>query len=262
MARKEFAAYFVSSAVAMLVSRTPHLFEVDQGAYGLYSFEVMDTCRPKPELETGDSDLSLLSYLDCVENAYAAYADKIDGVDFQTTFDYFAFHTPFAGMVKGAHRKLMRQVTKLPPDVIEEDYQRRVKPSFKYCVQVGNVYSATTYLALAGLIDAAELEGGKRVGLFSYGSGCSSEFYSGVITADSQTRLRQMNIKDRLNSRYQLSMAEYDAISDINETWMFGIENKTVDITHFQALYDQQIAGKGLLTLREIKGYHREYDWS
>lgn len=250
------------AAVAMLVSRTPDIFEVDQGAYGLHSYEVMDTCRPKPELETGDSDLSLLSYLDCVENAYAAYANKIDGIDFQTTFDYFAFHTPFPGMVKGAHRKLMRQVTQLPPNIIEEDYQRRVKPSFQYCVQVGNVYSATTYLALSGLIDDANLEGSKRVGIFSYGSGCSSEFYSGVITPTSQAKLRSMRIQDQLNRRCALSIAEYDAIADENETWLFGIENKQVDIRPFQALYDAHIAGRGLLILTEIKGYHRKYAWS
>lgn len=127
---------------------------------------------------------------------------------------------------------------------------------------MGNVYSATTYLALSGLIDTANLEGSKRVGLFSYGSGCSSEFYSGVITPESQTRLRQMRIQDHLDSRYELSMEEYDAISDVNETWLFGIENKTVDTSSFQSLYDQQIANKGLLTLKEIKGYHRKYDWS
>lgn len=71
-------------------------------------------------------------------------------MDFQNTFNYLAFHTPFAGMVKGAHRKLMRQLVKANPAQIEADFQKRVAPSLAYCVQVGNVYSATLYLALCG----------------------------------------------------------------------------------------------------------------
>jgi len=250
------------AAVAMLVSQKPDIFAVDSGAYGLHSYEVMDTCRPKPELEIGDNDLSLLSYLDCVENSYAAYERKVDGADFETTFDYLAFHTPFAGMVKGAHRKLMRQLKKRSPDVIEMDFQRRVVPSFRYCVQVGNVYSATTYLALCGLIDSSEIDGAKRVGVFSYGSGCSSEFYSGTITPRSKEKLNALQIEAHLKRRHKLTMEEYDAIADLNEEWMFGIENKIVDIAPFQSIYNRQMAGRNFLVLKEIKGYHRKYQWS
>lgn len=33
----------------------------------------MDTCRPIPDSEAGDSDLSLMSYLDCCEQAFLEY---------------------------------------------------------------------------------------------------------------------------------------------------------------------------------------------
>ncbi len=167
-------------AVAILVSRQPDILALDFGANGIYSYEVMDTCRPRADIETGDVDLSLLSYLDCLEGAFQAYTDRVDGVDFQDTFDYLAFHTPFAGMVKGAHRKMIRSLKRLPPAEIEADFQRRVAPSLAHCVQVGNIYSATVYLALCSLIDQADIDRPRRVGLFSYGSGCSSEFYSGI----------------------------------------------------------------------------------
>src|SRR5215475_14421731 len=52
-------------AVAMIVSDLPYIFQVDVGANGYYGYEVMDTCRPVPDSEAGDADLSLLSYLDC-----------------------------------------------------------------------------------------------------------------------------------------------------------------------------------------------------
>ncbi len=62
-----------SGAVAMLVSDRPHVFQVDVGANGYYGYEVMDTCRPSTDGDAGDTDLSLLSYLDCCENAFLEY---------------------------------------------------------------------------------------------------------------------------------------------------------------------------------------------
>src|SRR4051812_12735671 len=45
-----------AGAVAMLVSETPYVFQVDAGANGSYGYEVMDTCRPSTDSEAGDSD--------------------------------------------------------------------------------------------------------------------------------------------------------------------------------------------------------------
>jgi polyketide biosynthesis 3-hydroxy-3-methylglutaryl-CoA synthase-like enzyme PksG len=249
-------------AVAILVSDRPDILELDWGATGQYSFEVMDTCRPIPELETGDTDLSLLSYLDCLDNSYLAYQSKVENVSLRDTFNYLAFHTPFAGMVKGGHRKLMRQVEKLSPDLIEADFERRVVPSLTYCTQVGNVYSGTLYLALCGLIDSADLGEFSRIGLFSYGSGCSSEFYSGVATSHSQKKLKGMKISTRLAERRELKISEYDKILDLNAEWAFGIQNKEVDVSGFADIYSQYFEGKSLLVLKRVNNYHREYGWS
>lgn len=251
------------AAVAMLVSEKPDVLELDFGANGYYGYEVMDTCRPEPEIETGDPDLSLLAYLDCLEAAFKAYADRVEGANFIETFDYLAFHTPFAGMVKGAHRKMMRQSgQKLSPEQIEQDFQLRVAPSLKYCVQTGNAYSATVYLALCGLIDSIDIQDAKRVGFFSYGSGCSSEFYSGVITPRSKQKLTPMGINDRALNRHALTMEEYDHILDLNMKGLFGVKDQIIDVTPYQKIYDKQFLGKGLLVLKKIEFYHRVYDWS
>jgi len=251
------------ASVAMLVSNQPDILDLDFGANGYHGYEVMDTCRPKPDLETGDPDLSLLSYLDCWEASYAAYEQKVEGVDFQDTFDFLAFHTPFAGMVKGAHRNLIRKAKKgIRPDAIEEDFQRRIVPSLKHCVKVGNVYSATAYLALCGLVDSAPIDDAKRIGIFSYGSGCSSEFYSGVVYPHSQEKIAQMQIEDMIKRRHALSIDEYERIIDLNMEWFFGIEDKTVDLAGYEEIYEKQLQGQGYLVLKEINGYHREYGWS
>lgn len=249
-------------AVAILVSDRPQLFELDFGANGLYSYEVFDTCRPRPDVELGDPDLSLLSYLECLENAYQNYSEKIEDADFLETFDYLAFHTPFAGMVKGAHRKMMRQLYKMSGPEIEADFQRRVAPSLKYCEEVGNVYAATVYFALCGLVDHAPIDEEMRVGLFSYGSGCSSEFFSGIVSPEAKKVLAQMRIKEQLDVRYSLSFEEYDKLVDINREWMFGIQDKVVDVSGCQTMYDHAMAGKGRLILKQIKDFYREYGWS
>lgn len=249
-------------AVAMLVSNKPEVFEMDFGATGQYSYEVMDTCRPKPDIETGDADLSLLSYLDCLENSYKAYCEKVENVDFVKTFDYMAYHTPFAGIVKGGHRKMMRELVKISPKEIDTDFERRIRPSMLFCTQVGNVYSATVYLALCGLIESAPIDSMKRIGIFSYGSGCSSEFYSGVVTPKSKEALKAMNLQRNLDNRYKLSQEEYEDLLEMNMAWPFGIKDKEMDLNPFRRIYDYFIDGRHLLVLKRVNNYHREYEWS
>ncbi|MGI6668757.1 MAG: hydroxymethylglutaryl-CoA synthase family protein [Acetivibrionales bacterium] len=251
-----------TGAVAMIVSNVPDIMEIDFGASGCCSYEVMDTCRPLPDKEVGNPDLSLLSYLDCLENSYRVYADKVEGANFAETFDYLAFHTPFCGMVKGAHRKMMRQFAKADPDMIEADFRKRVVPSLEYCLKVGNVYSATLYIALCSLIDNAKFEGVRRVGLFSYGSGCSSEFYSGLISMCSKVLLAEMNIGGEIARRCELSIQEYEQLLELNSEWAFGIRNKEADMSQYSRIYREHAEGRGLLVLKRVCDYHREYVWS
>lgn len=60
-------------------------------------------------------------------------------VDYVRSFGYLAFHTPFGGMVKGAHRTMMRKMARAKPAEIEEDFTRRVSPGLVYCQRVGNI---------------------------------------------------------------------------------------------------------------------------
>jgi polyketide biosynthesis 3-hydroxy-3-methylglutaryl-CoA synthase-like enzyme PksG len=249
-----------AGAVALLVSNRPHVFQADVGANGYYGYEVMDTCRPMPDAEAGDADLSLLSYLDCCENAFAEYRKRVDGANYRDSFQYLTFHTPFGGMVKGAHRTMMRKTVQAKPAEIEDDFHRRVAPGMNYCQRVGNIMGATVFLSLASTIDSAQVSGPARVGCFSYGSGCCSEFYSGVITPEGQARQRRFAIKSQLDSRYQLSMDEYEAILRGSDGVKFGTRNVRPDPGFISGAYESG-RGKGRLCLREIKEFHREYEW-
>ncbi len=249
-----------AGAVAMLISESPYVFQVDVGANGYYGYEVMDTCRPVPDGEAGDADLSLLSYLDCCENAFLEYQKRVTDVDYVNTFGYLAFHTPFGGMIKGAHRNMMRKMVQAKPEEIEDDFNSRVTPGLTYCQRVGNIMGATTALSLSSTIENGQFDAPKRIGCFSYGSGCCSEFYSGMVNQDGQERLRRLGIEDQLNQRYQLSMAEYDDLLRGSGEVKFGTRNVTLD-SEFIPGARASCKGTERLFLKEIREYHREYEW-
>ncbi|UAA37177.1 hydroxymethylglutaryl-CoA synthase family protein [Paraneptunicella aestuarii] len=248
-----------SGAVAMLISDKPHIFQVDVGANGYYGYEVMDTCRPSPDAEAGDADLSLLSYLDCCENAFLQYKKRVEGVDYVDSFGYLAFHTPFGGMIKGAHRNMMRKMVKAKPDVIEADFQRRVTPGLTFCQRVGNIMGATAMFSLASTIYNAKLDSPQRIGVFSYGSGCCSEFFSGVVRPEGQARLREQRLKEDLDNRAELSMEEYEELLARSHSIKFGTRNMVLDSSFMTR--SRSALGKEVLFLKQIKEFHREYEW-
>lgn len=249
-----------AGAVAMLISETPHVFQVDVGANGYYGYEVMDTCRPLPDSEAGDADLSLLSYLECNEQAYLEYQKRVTNVDYGETFGYLAFHTPFGGMIKGAHRNMMRKMVQAKPEEIEADFTRRVTPGLSYCQRVGNIMGGTTVLSLISTIDHGRFDTPQRIGCFSYGSGCCSEFFSGVVNQDGQERQRSLGIELQLNQRHQLSMDEYDNLLRGNGEVRFGTRNVTLDPELLPGVRES-CKGTERLFLKKIKEYHREYEW-
>ncbi len=249
-----------AGAVALLISESPYIFQTDIGANGYYGYEVMDTCRPVPDSEAGDADLSLMSYLDCCEQAFLEYQKRVTGVDYRESFQYLAFHTPFGGMVKGAHRTMMRKLTRSDPAAIEADFEQRVMPGMIYCQRVGNIMGGTVFMSLGSTIDNGWFDSPKRIGCFSYGSGCCSEFYSGVVTPDGRERLSRLGIRRQLDERYRLSMAEYDALLKDSSAVKFGTRNVKLDLQSIPGAM-QSGQGKERLFLEEIREFHRIYRW-
>ncbi len=246
-----------AGAVAMIVSEVPYVFQLDVGASGYYGYEVMDTCRPVPDSEAGDADLSLLSYLDCYEGSFLEYKKRVAGADFANTFGYLAMHTPFGGMIKGAHRDMMRKMAKANPKEIEADFERRMVPGLIHCQRVGNIMGATTMLSLLSTIDHGDFQTPQRIGVFSYGSGCCSEFFSGVVTKEGQERVRALKIKNQLDRRSELTMQDYDRLLVSNNAVKFGTRNVALDTDFIPQARNAQ--GKETLFLTGIKEFQRQY---
>ena len=78
---------------------------------------------------------------------------------------------------------------------------------------VGNIYTGSLYLALASLLhfEGREIEG-QRIGLFSYGSGCTAEFFSGRVVPGAGAFAYALQLAAPLDGRHRYTMPEYEAI--------------------------------------------------
>lgn len=250
-------------AVALLLGDEPGILALDRGAYGITSFETMDTARPRPDFDLYHADLSLLTYLECLGDSFRAYRSRVPDADIVKSFDYLAMHTPFAGMVKAAHRKVMREFAPRPPAAVAEDFEARVLPSLGYARTVGNLCSGSIYLALASIIDSepASATDGAKVGFYSYGSGCASEFFSGRIADGAAARLAALSIGPGLAIRLPLDFPEYERVLPAAKQCLVPRADHQVDLTGCDG-YLEAVRSRGpVLVLRAIDNYHRRYEW-
>ncbi|GGP51552.1 hydroxymethylglutaryl-CoA synthase family protein [Saccharothrix coeruleofusca] len=252
-----------TGAAAMLVGDRPRVLALDQGAFGLHSYETFDSARPGPTFDVADSDRSLFAYIDCLRGAFRDYADRVEEAGFAETFDLLAMHTPFAGIVRAAHRAVMRDVRPAPSrQEVETDFARRLEPSLRYPRLVGNLCSGSVYLALASLLDAADVEGGARVGLYSYGSGCASEFFSGVVDGESAAAVREARIGDHLAARFEVDFAEYTELLAGNARCLVPERDRPAEAARCAPLLSRFGIERELLVFNGTKGYHRQYEWT
>src|SRR5262249_45863074 len=132
------------------------------------------------------------------------------------------YHVPFCKMAKKAHARVRRcdlEDAAVPWDVAVEEthaavsFDKQVAPSLGLCARVGNIYTGSLYLGLAGLLhtDAAALSRA-RIGMFSYGSGCTSEFFSGVVSPRAEERIAWAQLDDMLAARERVSIVEYERL--------------------------------------------------
>ncbi|RKT17079.1 hydroxymethylglutaryl-CoA synthase [Streptomyces sp. 1114.5] len=244
-------------AAAVLLGDRPTVLELDLGAFGLYSYETLDSARPTPEFDIADVDRSLFAYLDCLSGSFADYRSRVEGADFRSTFDQLAMHTPFSGLVRAGHRKLMRESGASAAEA-DADFGRRVRPSLTYPALVGNLCSGSVYLALASLLSTAPLTGSARVGLYSYGSGCSAEFFSGVVGDGSAAAVRAMDIGGALARRRELDFDEYARLLPENLRALVPVADREIDLDRWA---DYLPTDRPLLVHTRTKDYHRGYAW-
>ena len=161
-------------------------------------------------------------------------------------FDYVVFHAPTCKLVSKSYARLLyndyvndasnplfaevpadiRNISKeasLTDKTIEKTfmalakkrYAQRVQPGINVPTMCGNMYSASVYGSLCSVlsnIEPSELIG-RRIGVFSYGSGLASSFFSLKVVGSTKELQEKLDIKNRLESRRTVPPQVYDDVS-------------------------------------------------
>ncbi|AKF82202.1 hydroxymethylglutaryl-CoA synthase [Myxococcus fulvus 124B02] len=232
-------------AVALLVSEQPDLLALDVGLNGTCTMDVYDFWRPIGRREAVvDGHYSISCYLEALSGAYRGWREKAVAAGLVRwsgslpgeQLARIAYHVPFCKMARKAHTQLRlcdledaKDSKAGTPEAREElaksaaSYDAQVASSLGLNSRIGNVYTASLYLALAGLLhgEGAKLAN-QRIGLLSYGSGCMAEFFSGVVGEKAAERMARADLDTVLARRERVPIEEYERLmklgSDAPET--------------------------------------------
>ncbi|CAB4001840.1 hydroxymethylglutaryl- synthase, cytoplasmic isoform X2 [Paramuricea clavata] len=106
-----------------------------------------------------------------------------------------------------------------------KDFQKKTKSSLLFATNVGNAYTASVYAGLASLLASVSSTdlAGCRIGVFCYGSGYASAFYSIKVSPDPHdsnlTRIitNVSDMKSKLEARACLEPAEFVKTLEMRE---------------------------------------------
>ena len=198
-------------AIAMLVTANPRILAIEPEA-GMYTEDVMDFWRPNyRDQALVDGKYSTRVYLQALQACWQQYREQ-SGRDF-ADIHRFCYHLPFTRMAEKAHERLVKASGVTASD---EQMREKVGGSLGYNKSTGNSYAASLYVGLTCLLDTtAEDLAGKRIGLFSYGSGCVAEYFSGVIQPGYRSQLFAAQHQALLEGRTELSYRQYEDIYNL-----------------------------------------------
>lgn len=208
-----------AGAVALAIGETPRFLTIDPET-GVYAKNVYDFWRPLDRREAlVDGKFSVDCYLEALDGAledWASIAKPDQGL--LERCDALLYHTPFPKMAYKAHARLVacerRRLGHGEADLaaaVDGTYAAMVDPWLGAARAIGNTYTASLFFCLAWL---AERQGeqlpGRTVGLFSYGSGCCAEYFTGRFAPQAAAVAAGLGLGEMLASRDPLSVEEYE----------------------------------------------------
>jgi hydroxymethylglutaryl-CoA synthase len=251
-----------AGSAALLISRDPGAFEIELGKYGVHTNEINDLTRPTSRVETGNSETSLVSYIDGLEAAFDGYIERLGE---PIGYDYFKkniYHTPFGGITLTATRAALRAFGGVPKAEAKRIWEQKTLPSLKHVRRMGGTYASSTFVDMLGLFDSCpELQAGDRVGMFSYGSGSCAEFYSGLVGPRAHEVAKAANLGGLLDARRRITVREYEE-AERERTCYVDNGDFEPSTDGFRGWYDEHYKGKDYLVFRGNKEHFRQYAWS
>lgn len=160
-------------------------------------------------------------------------------------FDYMCFHAPTCKLVSKSYGRMLYNdyladssnpiFSEVPAEVRDLDTQasltdktvektftalskkrfaQRVQPSIQVPTMCGNMYCASVYSSFCSLLSNVDSEAiqGKRIGIFSYGSGLASSFFSLKVKGSTKELQQKLDVHKRLDARRTVPPEVYDEV--------------------------------------------------
>ena len=165
-------------------------------------------------------------------------------------FDHMCFHSPVCKLVSKSYARLLYNdyladpenpiFSEVPAEVKDISHEQsisdktiektfmglakkrfaaRVQPSIEVPTQCGNMYCASVYGSLVSLlsnVSSDEMQG-KRIGIFSYGSGLASSMFSLKVKGSTEEIRQKVDLHTRLNARRIVPPEVYDKMCNLRE---------------------------------------------
>ncbi|KAF2225534.1 hydroxymethylglutaryl-coenzyme A synthase C terminal-domain-containing protein [Elsinoe ampelina] len=165
-------------------------------------------------------------------------------------FDHMCFHAPTCKLVSKSYARLLyndyladpenaifadvpkelkdvpakesltdKTIEKTFIGLAKKRFAARVQPSIQVPTMCGNMYSASVYGSLCSLISNvsnSDLQG-RRVGIFSYGSGLASSLFSLKIKGSVEEIQKKLDLQARIDGRRVVAPEVYDEMCNLRE---------------------------------------------
>ncbi|QIW95161.1 hypothetical protein AMS68_000679 [Peltaster fructicola] len=165
-------------------------------------------------------------------------------------FDYMCFHAPTCKLVSKSYGRLLyndyltdrenelfkdvpaeikdltyeqslsdKNVEKFFTTLSKKKFASRVQPAIQVPTMCGNMYTASVYGSLVSLLDnvGSEALQGKRIAIFSYGSGLASSMFSLKVKGSIAELTQKVDLQQRLTARRTVPPETYDEMCNMRE---------------------------------------------
>lgn len=228
------------AAVAMRIEARPKILTLDYQNLGQYGadiddFKVPSSSYPFPQV---NGALTKPAFLECQKKALENWKKKnlkslkTEKKGLLEMFDFFIIHTPFPKIVEWVaalfwrHEKLkqkehltLAECLKKPGlflgykkelDEIRETpefkkfFRQKFGPGLKYNSYIGNSYTSSIFICLAGVLEKAEKD--QQIGINGYGGGASSICLKGAVVSSKKFK---SDLSSQLKKGKKLTIKQY-----------------------------------------------------
>ena len=165
-------------------------------------------------------------------------------------FDHMCFHAPTCKLVSKSYARLLyndylqdpsnelfkdvpAEIKNIPHEqsitdktiektfmgLAKKRFAQRVQPSIEVPTMCGNMYCASVYASLVSLLANVSSDDiqGKRLGIFSYGSGLASSMFSMKVKGSTEEMRQKLDLHKRLDARRTVAPEVYDEMCNLRE---------------------------------------------